>query len=455
MKIPLIQYGWQKAFEWSGRKRLFYFNEIKDNDKKDRKTLEQIQFDNLKKLLLHAYQNVPYYSDVFNNLKISPDDIRSTKDLSFLPVLTKEIIRSDLNNFKPKNIPEANLILNHSGGSTGKPLSFYADRNLFEKMEASFLRSIEWAGYRPGDRIAYIWGAPQDLKGGGSFKKEIKSFFNGRYILGAYKYSNETMEKWVNVLKRKNIKFIYGYASVLSNFSKYIKSEKLDPPGMKAIITSAETLFPEARKTIEEVFNCKVYDQYGSREVISVASECEKSNMHILTDYVHVEFMKDDSLHGEKRAHEGQEPYKIVLTSFANYGTPFIRYDIGDYGIPKEGYCECGREFPLIERVLGRINDNFITPEGKIIYGTYFVRQMYGIKGVQSYQFHQTSKEEINLYIVKDKDFNPGTEYTLKYLKVKIANEISPRIRLNIIIKEEIPPNISGKHRYVISDVIV
>ncbi len=103
--------------------------------------------------------------------------------------------------------------------------------------------------------------------------------------------------------------------------------------------------------------------------------------------------------------------------------------------------------------VLGRTNDNFITPEGNIIYGTYFVRQMYGIKGVKEYQFHQVSKEAINLYVVKDHNFSQETSQHLENIKRTIAEGISGRIRLNLLFREEISPGPSGKHRYVLSDV--
>lgn len=446
MKWSRIQYGWYKTLEWTGRKRFVYFKEIEGNEKRKRQDLEKIQFEKLKKILWHAFINVPYYTELFKSLKITPDDIRSVKDLSNLPILTKEIIRNNLSKFIATNIPESDLILNNTGGSTGKPLSFYVDRELFEKMEAGFIRSSSWAGYRPGDPIAYIWGAPKDLKGMGSFKHKVKCFLNNKCYIGAYKYSPDEMERWLNILRKKEIKFIYGYASVLSNFSKYIKSKNLEVPKMKAIFTSAETLFPEMRKSIEEVFNCKVYDQYGSREVIFIASECEKGNMHILSDFVHVEFVRDEILKIENSI------YKVIVTSFANFGTPFIRYEIGDYATLKEGYCSCGRKFPLMEMNIGRMNEHILTSDGKLIYPSYFIHLLDGINGISSFQFKQTNFSKIELYIVERQNERVDRE-KIQSIENRIKSEIERNISLFIHFVDTFPLSPSGKHCYVISEL--
>ncbi len=446
MKLSLGQYGRSKLFEWSGRRRFIYLREIDGNERKERKALEDVQFRKLKKILWHAFLNVPYYSEVFKKLGTTPDDIRSIRDITNLPILTKEVIKNNLSEFKAKNISDSDLLLNHTGGSTGKPLAFFVDREIFETMEAGFLRCSGWAGYQFGDPLAYIWGAQKDLKGLGSLTHRIKSFLNNRYYFGAYKYSPDEMGRWLDFLKRKKITFIYGYASTLSNFSNYIKSKNLEAPKIKAIFTSAETLFPEARKLIEEVFNCKVFDQYGSREVICIACECEKGNMHILTDFVHVEFIKDETSKLEN------PPCKIIVTSFVNFGTPFIRYEIGDYGSPKEGYCSCGRSFPMMELKIGRMNEHILTRDGRLIYPSYFIHLLDGINGIWSFQFRQVNFDKIDLYVVESS--NEGVNRNeVQNIEKRIKSEIDKKISLSIHFVDALTTPLSGKHRYVISDI--
>lgn len=447
MRLSPFRHGWRKVLKWSGRKRFDYLKEIVENEKKDGADLDKIQFEKLKRILWHAFLNIPHYTELFKELKITPDDIRSIKDLTYIPILKKEMIRDNLTQFKATNIQERDLLLNHTGGSTGKPLSFYSDRDLFEKMEAGFMRSLNWAGYRFGDPMVYIWGAQRDLKGLGSLKYQVKSFLSNKYYIGAYKYSPEDMERWLSFLKKKKIKFIYGYASVLSYFSHFIKSEKFEAPKMKAIFTSAERLLPEMRKSIGEVFNCKVYDQYGSREVICIASECEEGNMHILTDFVHVEFIKDETLRMEN------PPYKIIVTSFVNLGTPFIRYDIGDYAFPKEGNCDCGRSFPLMEMSIGRINEHILTSDGRLIYPSYFIHLLDGIGGIQNFQFRQKNLRQMELYIVGDK-IELAEKKRIDNLEKKIKNELDPGMSLWISYVNVIPPASNGKHQYIVSDML-
>src|SRR6185503_19252116 len=52
-----------------------------------------LQWHRLKDLLIHAYNNVPYYYRVFNEANIKPDRIQTFEDFKKIPILTKEVIR--------------------------------------------------------------------------------------------------------------------------------------------------------------------------------------------------------------------------------------------------------------------------------------------------------------------------------------------------------------------------
>ena len=46
---------------------------------------------------------------------------------------------------------------------------------------------------------------------------------------------------------------------------------------------------PYSRRYIEDAFNCKVFDLYATTEGGSIAFECLNGNMHVNSDFVHVE----------------------------------------------------------------------------------------------------------------------------------------------------------------------
>lgn len=62
--------------------------------------LKEYQNEKLRSLIKHAYENVPYYNDLFRKLRLKPNDIKDTNDLLKLPILTKEDIRENFKNGK-------------------------------------------------------------------------------------------------------------------------------------------------------------------------------------------------------------------------------------------------------------------------------------------------------------------------------------------------------------------
>jgi phenylacetate-CoA ligase len=237
---------------------------------------------------------------------------------------------------------------------------------------------------------------------------------------------------------------IYAYPSVAAEFSKWLEEKGFQPKGIKGVFCSAEVLFPSHRKIIEQVFNCKVYNQYGSRETPCVACECPEGNMHLFVDLNRVEFLdQPDNPGGPKR---------IIVTPLENYAQPLLRYDLGDLGTSKEGICPCGRGYPLMEVNMGRQNDHIRALSGKLIYPSYFIHLLDGIKGIVNFQFRQVSLNKIELYLVENKKESVN-KTQLKELEDKIRNEINSNVLLTINFVNEIPLTPAGKHRYVISEL--
>ena len=77
----------------------FTFNKILNDLKKSqylsKEDLEKLQNQKLRKLIHHCYKNVPYYKDLFNELKLKPQDINTKEDLEKLPFLDKYIVRDN------------------------------------------------------------------------------------------------------------------------------------------------------------------------------------------------------------------------------------------------------------------------------------------------------------------------------------------------------------------------
>jgi len=224
------------------------------------KDLLKFQEKKLHAILEHAYRNVPYYHKMFNQLKIKPQDIKTVSDLQKLPILKKEIVRNYKDDLIAKNYSKGELIFSATGGSTGEPMSFFVDRKWSAWNIAAAYREWNWAGYCMGQKIVYLWGAHQDLSKQQELKIKLSNLINRRIMLDAYKMNRKMLDNSVKVLKKFKPKFINAYPSAIYLMSQYIEKKGLGDIRPRAIFTSCETLLDNQRRTIENIFDCDVFD---------------------------------------------------------------------------------------------------------------------------------------------------------------------------------------------------
>lgn len=412
-----------------------------------RDTTEEIQFHKLEAILKHAYQNVPYYGKKFDELEINPRDIKSFNDYFKIPVLTKKEIQENNSSLLAKNMDKESLIKNHTGGSTGEPLAFYQDKNYLNYTHAGIQLGFGMCGYKVGDRQLYLWGSDIDTVGHKGIKGEVRDYLENTKFINTFNLTEKSLRTYLKKLRRWKPKFIWGYASSLEMIARFIKEENksigIKP---KAIQSTAEVLTPVQRKLIESVFSCKVFDRYGCREVSIVAHECEAhQGLHIYSPNNYVEILDDDN----NPVKDG-EVGKIVVTNLNNYAMPFIRYEIGDLGILVKDKCECGRNWPSLKKIIGRVSDIIISPSGKMIHGEFFTHLFYEMSNVKQFQVVQKTQKDLIIKIVKRSEFS---KEQLKFLEEKIHKFGDKNFRIKFEFYSQIPATDSGKFRYTISHV--
>ena len=238
--------------------------------------LEKLQIKKLKNFLQHANENVPYYHRLFKKLDFNPKFIKSVNDLNKLPLLTKEIINKNFNELIPLNYPKEKLIRSSTGGSTAAPMRFYIDKKWEACSMAAAYRSWSWAGYNLGDKIAYLWSAPQDLEYSKSKIDNFRNFLLKTVILDAFNLTDENMNKYLKILNKFKPKVINTYSSVIYTFAEYIKKMNINIVQPRAILTTADMLFDNKRESIENAFNCEVFDYYSGRDTTLQAAECSE-----------------------------------------------------------------------------------------------------------------------------------------------------------------------------------
>ena len=410
--------------------------------------IKELQLIRLKKLLQHAYNNCPFYTKRFDEYGFKPEKLYSLDDIRILPVLAKKDIQQNRDYLKAKNIPNDMLVPNKTGGSTGSPLHFYLDADRLFSRQAATFRHNRWAGWDIGVKTASLWGNREDISGLQHLKARVRNFLlDRRIVLDTSSITPQKLADFKMQLTKYRPSLYIAYANAMYLFAKYLKqTNSSDHHRPDAIITSAELLDPGQRALIESIFECRVFDRYGSRETSVIASECEKhSGLHIGADGFLLEFIK-----GNKPVKPG-ELGKIIITDLLNYGMPFIRYQIEDAGAPSGENCSCGRGLPLMKMAAGRVTDFLVTPERKIISGASLtIYLVANTPGVAQAQLVQETIDEITFRIVKGEKFN---DESLQYLQSELPKFFGPSMKYRIEFTEQIPLESSGKYRFSISKV--
>jgi len=407
--------------------------------------LHQLQQKKLKTLLQHAYDNVPYYHRIFNQLDLRPHDIKSVADLSRLPVLTKDIIRNNLNDLTSRNYLTNKLVPTWTGGSTGVPMRFYIDRQWSAYNMAAAYREWGWAGYELGEKIAYLWAAPEDLSIQAELKNKIFNFIDRRIFLDVFNVSDESLDTFINVLKKFKPRYFNSIASAAFLMAQYMQKRGINDIRPNAILTSCEVLHDYQREIIEEAFNCKVFDYYSGRDTSLHAAECnEHTGYHLAIENAAVEFIKDDETVGPG------ELGKMIITDFSNYAMPFIRYDIGDMGILSEEKCPCGRGLPLMKSIEGRTTDILRKTDGSYITSPMLTISLKDFYNIRQIQIIQKTKTKVIIKVVRRESY---TEKDSELLTKIMRSHLGEDMDIEISFVESIPPTQSGKHSFVISEI--
>jgi phenylacetate-CoA ligase len=365
----------------------------------------ELQDEKLRRLVRHAYRNVPYYRRKMQEQKLRPEDIRGQADLHKLPFLTKADIRQHLYfDIMSENHDKAQILKISTSGSTGEPFVCYADRAQLEVRWAATLRAQEWTGYRFGDPALRLWHQTLGMTPAQAAKERADAVLSNRTFIPIFELSDENLDRMVNVVAEVQPVLMDGYAEALDFIARYLKTKGRIDVRPKALMSSAQTLPRDSRRLIEEAFGCKVFDKYGSREFSGIAYECDAhSGHHVVAEAYIVEVLRD----GQPVA--PGEVGEVVITDLNNFCMPFIRYRIGDLAeaVDPTSRCTCGRGAPRLGAIEGRVQSIIQGTDGRYLPGTFFAHYLkefdYAIK---KFQVVQEERDAMTFRVVKGGRFS-------------------------------------------------
>ena len=309
--------------------------------------MSQVIGKDLNDLIEYAYTNVPLYMNRIINSKM-PDRIEA------VPILRKNELNVDLNscisNEFVVDMIKGKLIRVRTSGTTGITSEvFWDNKDNNRSLLSLWLLRKKHYNILPSDKLVYFF--PCDSKTDGyEIIDEHSLGISKRFLIDG------NLEDIYERIVEYNPVWILTQPSIALLLCDACEKTGIKTNSLRYIELTGEYLHKEARERIEKVFDCIVANQYGTKEVNSIAFECPCGKMHIMEDNVYVECEKRD---------ENEDFGNIIVTSRINRAMPILRYFTGDIGLIKDGgKCRCGLSSKEIVLRQGRDNDMIHFPDG-------------------------------------------------------------------------------------------
>lgn len=440
------------AYGWSWQRRRFggVFEE-QLNQFKDRENFSSDQWYNylaqeLNQLLIHCFDKVPFYQEKWSEAGITRHELGrfSVEDLRRLPILTKQKLRKQGTSTLLARYRETGGEFFPSSGSTGTPTAILFSNAMHQRWSAAFEARIRhWAGVNRHMARGMIGGRRVVPEGASRPPYYRYNWFERQTYFSAYHIASTTVADYVKGMTDNHVEYMTGYA--MSNFflARFIQENGLHAPKMKAVITSSEKLSSMMRETFQEVYGCATYDSWSGIEACGLVSECEQGSLHISPDVGIIELLDE---HGVPVG--PGEVGEVFCTGFLNYDQPLIRYQIGDRMRLGRGKCACGRNMPVVEEIIGRVEDVVVGPDGRELVRFHGI--FVGLPNIIEAQVIQWEIDRFEVKVVTERDLQPAERQTIAdRMKSQLGS-----IRLEVNRVNDIPRTSNGKFHAVVSHVV-
>jgi len=424
--------------------------------------LKWIQWKKFKEVLEFAYNHIPFYKDKFRQAGITPESIKKREDLIRIPILSKDEIRQNFPDYLLDNTRKYEpSMIGHTSGSTGESLHFVKPDETWNR---SYYYSIFLRTQGIRNVPVLVLTTPRCTPNSCSLHEEDNSrgivtnklqriWFlrhldemiglpSSQNILCA---SDEYMEHLAEIISYYSPCIMIVDPVYLASFARYLKKNRKPTPRVRKIITTFELLTGSLKDLLHEVFDCDIYTQYGASEINDIANECGYHKLHVKTDTVLVEAIRDG------QPVEPGEIGKAIITDLCNYNMPFIRYEIGDVIRPGDGKCRCGSNTDIIESIEGRVPDIIATDDSRLFTPLQIDRIFRGLRGIAAYRFVQQAKNFYRISIMKD---DVSDELDKQMLIKRCRSMFGEESHFEIEFVEEITPQFSKQLSQIYATII-
>jgi phenylacetate-CoA ligase len=418
-----------------------------------RDELQQVQLERLQASVNRAYENVAFYKRVFDQLGLSPEDIKSLDDLARLPLTTRQDLR-DGYPYDTFAVPLRDVVRIHSSsGTTGAPtVSGYTQNDIHNWSELA-ARVLAAGGVEKEDVVQVLFGSGLFAAGFG--------FQYGAELIGASMVPVliDSPERQIAVMRDFKVTALVGNAGYALSLAERLEQANVNSRALslRVGLFGGEPWPEKVRAEIEGRLGITATDYYGLNEVASpgVSWECEcRCGLHIAEDHFIAEIL--DPKTGEV-LQPGQEG-ELVLTTLTREALPLIRYRTGDVASLDFGPCECGRTLARMSRIHSRTDDMVII-QGISVFPSQIEAILAEVEGAKPH-FRMVidrrgATDDVEIQVEVSESMFTDTVSDLVEVEERVAGRIrqvlgiSPKVRL---VEPRTLEQLIGKSRHVVID---
>lgn len=358
--------------------------------------------------------------------------------LAALPVLTREQLL-DAGGAAYLSRPASELDLVTTGGTAGRPLPFYLDRDRSPR-EWAFVNSI-WSsvGYRPGDRRAVIRGIRfPDMEKGWSWDPGLREL-----SLSPFDLSDEKIAEFLSLIERYRIRWLHGYPSAISLVCAYALRAGWTPPEeLAGCLLISEPVYRHERDLMRRALPGRsVLAFYGQSERVSMAGETlESPGVYRFEPLYGIAELVDDS--GSPVERVGTRG-RLVGTGFISQGMPLLRYDTGDTAELVEVAGASNNHRLAVRKIWSRYGQEYLVGKHGNLIPEAAVEFHISIEhGIREFQFFQDAPGVATLRVAPEVR---GDVQAAESLRSEFLRQVSHVIDLRLEVVDEIETSPRGK----------
>jgi phenylacetate-CoA ligase len=414
--------------------------------------IQAVREERLERLLHHAWSQTEYYHDVLESCGAVRNGKVDLGRFDEIPFLTKSIIRAQSQRLLARALPKGRSThANRSSGTTGDPVHFWQDNVYWDVTVATRIYHFGLCGKLLGERELKIWGSERDLfKGTIGIKAKAENWLYNRRLEQCFHLPEDRILRIIKHINQWRPAMLWCYRDGIYAIAQFINEHQLKVHSPAAVVLGGSTVYPFVVETVGKAFGAPNISAYGSREIGAAACECRVREGHHIAAQSHV----IEAIGTNERPVVDEEG-ELAITSLLNYAMPFIRYRIGDRGRLSTRLCSCGRKFPLMDSLSGRVQEALTNSKGEHVDGG-FIRYVLTFMAERGYmrQFQVIQEEDgsITVNVVLE----PGTTLEahaadIRQVTDKMQVVMGRECPVRFVRVEEIALDPSGKYPYVIS----